>query len=202
MLEPRRPQSRPFPNWHSARHSFSPRTPASPPDSRALLPGARWSTSAARACLLQFRRSPLWSFLSSRPDRLARVTGSPATLGVSRQLPVGDASAPSLQRSVERFISQPLRTARRRRTNWKLTTDGTMAVLSVPVMARFPTRRLPMAALACVPVRWLHSTRGNASTVRRRQPTGRPSGQPSARSRGSIFRKPLADQIAWIGSHF
>lgn len=31
-----------------------------------------------------------------------------------------------------------------------------------------------MAALACAPVRWLHSLRGSARTLRRRQPNGRP----------------------------
>jgi hypothetical protein len=164
---------------HRANHSqtatlpgtpLAPRTPASQPDSRALLPGARWSTSAVRACPIQSRRSPLWSFLSSRPDRLARGTGSPATLGVSRQSPVEDASAPFLQRSVERFISRPLRTARQRRTIWRLTTDDTRAVRAVPARTRFPTVRLQMAARTCGPVRWLQSTRGSASAVRRRQP--------------------------------
>jgi len=132
------------------------RQPASQPDSRALLPGARWSTSATRTSLLQSRRFS------------GRFTLPP-----------------------------PLRTARWRRTIWRLTTDDTRAVRAVPARTRFPTVRLQMAARTCGPVRWLQSTRGSASAVRRRQPNG----QPRARSTVSIFRKPQSHQIAWIGSH-
>ncbi len=46
-----------------------------------------------------------------------------------------------------------------------------------------------MAALACVLVRWLHSSRGSARTLRRRQPNGRPR----ACARYSIFRV----RVAW-----